>query len=81
MTSEAALADMHKVRILVVGDHGVGKTCLVHRLCYDQPPITSPEWTTGCQTEVKVIALHIIPHSSVTLSHYDACMAWHAVIL
>lgn len=56
MATEAALDDIKGVRILVVGDHGVGKTCLVHRVCFDQPPVTSPEWTTGCQSEVKVCA-------------------------
>jgi len=37
----------------VVGDSGVGKTSLVHQLCYGSV-LKDPRWTVGCQTEVKL---------------------------
>eukprot|EP00516_Mucochytrium_quahogii_P005245 CAMPEP_0203763742 /NCGR_PEP_ID=MMETSP0098-20131031/16785_1 /ASSEMBLY_ACC=CAM_ASM_000208 /TAXON_ID=96639 /ORGANISM=" , Strain NY0313808BC1" /LENGTH=254 /DNA_ID=CAMNT_0050658919 /DNA_START=260 /DNA_END=1024 /DNA_ORIENTATION=- len=39
-------------RVLVVGDSGVGKTSLVHKLCYGEV-LNNPEWTVGCNVEVK----------------------------
>eukprot|EP00658_Telonema_sp_P-2_P017127 TRINITY_DN16630_c0_g1_i12.p1 TRINITY_DN16630_c0_g1~~TRINITY_DN16630_c0_g1_i12.p1 ORF type:complete len:236 (+),score=25.60 TRINITY_DN16630_c0_g1_i12:254-961(+) len=35
------------VRVLVCGDSGVGKTCLVHGLCHGGPP-GNTAWTVGC---------------------------------
>ncbi|XP_034934739.1 rab-like protein 3 [Chelonus insularis] len=43
----------HKVKIVVVGDSGVGKTSLTHLIC-EQQPITNPAWTLGCSVEVKL---------------------------
>merc|ERR1711911_385974 len=48
-----AAIDIDKVRILVVGDSGVGKSSLVHLLCHGQP-ITNPSWTIGCTVDVKL---------------------------
>ncbi len=50
---EMAAIDIDKVRILVVGDSGVGKSSLVHLLCHGQP-ITNPSWTIGCTVDVKL---------------------------
>lgn len=47
MTSE-----IQKVRILVVGDSGVGKTSLVHLFCEGHPPARPPTWTAGCNISV-----------------------------
>lgn len=42
-----------KVKIIVVGDSGVGKTSLVQLLCQTEP-MTNPGWTIGCSVEVKL---------------------------
>ncbi|XP_055609334.1 rab-like protein 3 isoform X2 [Uranotaenia lowii] len=42
-----------KVRVLVVGDSGVGKTSLTHLIANNEP-LTSPGWTVGCAVEVKL---------------------------
>jgi len=43
-----------KIRILVVGDSGVGKTCLVERLVTGKVPTSNPRWTLGCDVSVMV---------------------------
>ncbi|XP_046979275.1 rab-like protein 3 [Schistocerca americana] len=47
------MASVDKVRIIVVGDSGVGKSSLVHLICHNQP-ISNPSWTVGCSVEVKL---------------------------
>jgi len=47
------MAVYDKVRIVVVGDSGVGKTSLVH-LIADNEAIENPYWTIGCSVEVKL---------------------------
>ncbi|KAJ3648928.1 hypothetical protein Zmor_020695 [Zophobas morio] len=42
-----------RVRIMVLGDSGVGKTSFVH-LTANNEPIRSPSWTVGCSVEVKL---------------------------
>lgn len=42
-----------KVKIIVLGDSGVGKTSLVHLICHGTP-IAKPSWTIGCSPEVKI---------------------------
>ena len=42
-----------KVRVLVVGDSGVGKTSLTCLIARDTC-ISSPAWTVGCSVEVKL---------------------------
>ncbi|OAF70929.1 Rab-like protein 3 [Intoshia linei] len=41
-----------KVKILVVGDSGTGKTSLVHYLCHNEP-VKKLDWTIGCSSYVK----------------------------
>lgn len=48
-----ASIDIDKVRIIVVGDSGVGKSSLVHALCHGVP-INNPSWTVGCSVDVKL---------------------------
>lgn len=48
-----ASIDIDKVRIIVVGDSGVGKSSLVHALCHGMP-INNPSWTIGCSVDVKL---------------------------
>jgi len=50
-----SLGDVSKVRILVLGDSGVGKTSLVHQICHGTI-LSNPRWTVGCETEVKLQA-------------------------
>lgn len=47
------MAAIDKVRIIVVGDSGVGKTSLTHLICQNES-ITSPSWTVGCSVDVKL---------------------------
>ncbi|KFB48647.1 AGAP006354-PA-like protein [Anopheles sinensis] len=47
------MAAIDKVRVLVVGDSGVGKTSLTHLIANNEP-LTSPGWTVGCSVEVKL---------------------------
>lgn len=47
------MAAIDKVKIIVVGDSGVGKTSLTHLICQQQP-IGNPSWTVGCSIEVKL---------------------------
>lgn len=47
------MATIDKVRIIVVGDSGVGKTSLTHLICHNEA-ITNPSWTVGCSVEVKL---------------------------
>jgi len=47
------MANYDKVKIVVVGDSGVGKTSAVHLMCRNMP-LTNPSWTVGCSVEVKL---------------------------
>eukprot|EP01083_Nonionella_stella_P030810 84403_1 len=51
--SRRSASDLARVRLLVVGDSGVGKTSLVHRLCHGTA-LQRPKWTVGCSTDVKL---------------------------
>mmetsp|Transcript_15974 Transcript_15974/g.28656 ORF Transcript_15974/g.28656 Transcript_15974/m.28656 type:complete len:242 (+) Transcript_15974:272-997(+) len=55
MSSSSAFGEVSKVRILVLGDSGVGKTSLVHQICYGSI-LKDPRWTVGCGIEVKLQA-------------------------
>ncbi|XP_062609920.1 rab-like protein 3 isoform X3 [Saccostrea cucullata] len=46
-------ANIDKVKIVVVGDSGVGKTSLVHLISHQQPT-NNPPYTIGCSVEVKL---------------------------
>ncbi|CAG2114733.1 unnamed protein product [Medioppia subpectinata] len=42
-----------KIKVLVLGDSGVGKSSLVHLICQGQP-IANPLWTIGATIDVKL---------------------------
>ncbi|XP_066995064.1 rab-like protein 3 [Anabrus simplex] len=47
------MAAIDKVRVIVVGDSGVGKSSVTHLICHNKP-ICNPSWTIGCSVEVKL---------------------------
>jgi len=47
------MGDIEKVRVLVVGDSGVGKTALTNMICHGIV-LNSPSWTIGSSVEVKL---------------------------
>ncbi|CAG7659298.1 unnamed protein product [Allacma fusca] len=47
------MSNYDKVKIVVVGDSGVGKTSAVYLICNNQP-LTSTAWTVGASLEVKL---------------------------
>ena len=42
-----------KIKVLVLGDSGVGKSSFTHLLCHDQSS-KNPGYTIGCSAEIKV---------------------------
>lgn len=49
----SGMASLEKIKILVVGDSGVGKSSVVHLICHLEP-VNNPSWTIGCSVEVKL---------------------------
>ncbi|XP_066142874.1 rab-like protein 3 [Euwallacea fornicatus] len=47
------MTSIERVRIMVLGDSGVGKTSFVHLAAHNEP-IKNPSWTVGCSVEVKL---------------------------
>lgn len=47
------MAAIDRVRVMVLGDSGVGKTSFVH-LAANNEPVRAPGWTIGCSVEVKL---------------------------
>uniref|UniRef100_UPI00398EAB87 rab-like protein 3 isoform X4 n=1 Tax=Pristiophorus japonicus TaxID=55135 RepID=UPI00398EAB87 len=47
------MASLDRVKVLVLGDSGVGKSSLVHLLCHNQV-LGNPSWTVGCSLDVRV---------------------------
>jgi len=47
------MGDIERIRVLVVGDSGVGKTSLTWLLSHDTT-LPNPSWTVGCSIEVKL---------------------------
>lgn len=47
------MSSIDRVRIMVLGDSGVGKTSFVSLSAHNEP-IKSPSWTIGCSVEVKL---------------------------
>lgn len=45
------MSNLNQIRILVVGDSGVGKTCLIHRICHKKA-LENPGWTVGFEVNV-----------------------------
>ncbi|XP_054642948.1 rab-like protein 3 isoform X2 [Dunckerocampus dactyliophorus] len=46
------MASLDRVKVLVLGDSGVGKSSLVHLLCQNQV-LGNPSWTVGCSVDVQ----------------------------
>lgn len=45
---------MHeKIKVLVLGDSGVGKSSLVHLICHSET-LTNTQWTIGCSIDIKL---------------------------
>uniref|UniRef100_A0A8C8DL28 RAB, member of RAS oncogene family-like 3 n=1 Tax=Oryzias sinensis TaxID=183150 RepID=A0A8C8DL28_9TELE len=47
------MASLDRVKVLVLGDSGVGKSSLVHLLCQNQV-LGNPSWTVGCSVDVRI---------------------------
>ncbi|KAM9321284.1 rab-like protein 3 isoform 1-T1 [Gastrophryne carolinensis] len=47
------MAALDRVKVLVLGDSGVGKSSLVHLLCQNQV-LGNPSWTVGCSVDVRL---------------------------
>ncbi|XP_018428103.1 PREDICTED: rab-like protein 3 [Nanorana parkeri] len=47
------MAALDRVKVLVLGDSGVGKSSLVHLLCQNQV-LGNPSWTVGCSADVRL---------------------------
>lgn len=62
--------DWPKVRILVVGDSGVGKTSLIERLVTGKIPST-PRWTLGCNISVMTHTLVEQTERKVLIEFWD----------
>ncbi|GBC47494.2 RAB-like protein 3 [Rhizophagus irregularis DAOM 181602=DAOM 197198] len=58
-----------KIRIVVVGDPGVGKTSLVHILCHNEV-LRHPSYTIGCTADVKIHS-HTRTHKSYFVEFID----------
>lgn len=49
----AVISAIDRVKILVLGDSGAGKTSFVHLSAHNES-LRSPSWTVGCSVEVKL---------------------------
>ncbi|XP_053560494.1 rab-like protein 3 [Bombina bombina] len=47
------MASLDRVKVLVLGDSGVGKSSFVHLLCQNQV-LGNPSWTVGCSVDVRI---------------------------
>ncbi|XP_030199510.1 rab-like protein 3 isoform X2 [Gadus morhua] len=47
------MASLDRVKVLVLGDSGCGKSSLVHLLCQNQV-LGNPSWTVGCSLDVRI---------------------------
>jgi GTPase SAR1 family protein len=63
--------DWPKVRILVLGDSGVGKSCLTERLVTGKPSSSTPRWTLGCDVSVMVHTLAAQTERKVLIEFWD----------
>ncbi|KAI1285904.1 Rab-like protein 3 [Halotydeus destructor] len=66
------MAATDKIKVLVLGDSGVGKTSLVNLIAHGKP-IGSSSWTIGCSIEVKLheYSEGTPSHKSVLLELWD----------
>ena len=49
----ALMSSPDRIKVLVLGDTGVGKSSLVHLICHNQAMV-NPLWTIGCAIDVKL---------------------------
>ncbi|KAL5971829.1 Rab-like protein 3 [Taenia solium] len=47
------MSDYDRLKVIVAGDSGVGKTAFVHLLCYGEA-LLNPSWTVGCGIELMI---------------------------
>ncbi|EUB55500.1 Rab-like protein 3 [Echinococcus granulosus] len=47
------MSDYDRLKVVVAGDSGVGKTAFVHLLCYEET-LPNPSWTIGCSVELLI---------------------------
>uniref|UniRef100_A0A5K3EL10 Rab-like protein 3 n=1 Tax=Mesocestoides corti TaxID=53468 RepID=A0A5K3EL10_MESCO len=47
------MCDYDRLKVVVAGDSGVGKTAFVHLLCYGEA-LLNPSWTVGCSVELTI---------------------------
>ncbi len=56
------MPDYDRVKVVVVGDSGVGKTAFVHLMCYEDA-LLNPSWTVGASVEVTVGIVRLLAHT------------------
>lgn len=52
-SKDSMSSTFEKIKVLVLGDSGVGKSSLVHLICHSKA-VTSTQWTIGCSIDVKL---------------------------
>eukprot|EP00485_Elphidium_margaritaceum_P019581 CAMPEP_0202730796 /NCGR_PEP_ID=MMETSP1385-20130828/186821_1 /ASSEMBLY_ACC=CAM_ASM_000861 /TAXON_ID=933848 /ORGANISM="Elphidium margaritaceum" /LENGTH=143 /DNA_ID=CAMNT_0049397075 /DNA_START=737 /DNA_END=1165 /DNA_ORIENTATION=+ len=67
VTNRYHYADLPSIRLLVLGDSGVGKTSLISRITKDASP-TNVQWTQQANIE---IMMHICGHKSYFVEFID----------
>lgn len=55
-----------KVKVLVLGDSGVGKSSLAQLLCYEEEN-KNPGYTIGCSVHIKVLVYFFNPCFQICL--------------
>ena len=64
MTTTKSTTSIDKVRVLVLGDSGVGKTSVIQLIC-NEVVNHNPPSTIGCYTDVKVLNYFLLSQCAV----------------